>query len=137
MGFWGTAIGQASINAGQAAFLAGEGVTEVAHMVDGDIAGYEGGIVSIRNCEPAGIVTAIVPLGQGMDDPDALRKAGRTAEFEKLIAARMNAGEFLARMCHTYASESPRTFPAFERSTRSFPCLPQFQQSTGRTGAKP
>lgn len=123
MGFWGTAIGQASINAGQAAFLAGEGVTEVAHMVDGDIAGYEGGIVSIRNCEPAGIVTAIVPLGQGMDDPDALRKAGRTAEFEKLIASRMNAGEFLARMCHTYASESPPNISGIRKIHAIIPML--------------
>lgn len=123
MGFWGTAIGQASINAGQAAFLAGEGITEVAHMVDGDIAGYEGGIVSIRNCEPAGIVTAIVPLGQGMDDPDALRKAGRTAEFEKLIASRMNAGEFLARMCHTYASESPPNISGIRKIHAIVPML--------------
>lgn len=107
MGYWGTAIGQSSINSNQAAFLAAEGVAEIAHMVDGDAAGYEGGLVSIRNCEAAGIVTSIIPLGSGMDDPDALRKAGRTDEFTKLINNRMNAGEFLARMCYAFATETP------------------------------
>lgn len=107
MGFWGTAIGQSSVNAAQAAHLASEGVTELAHMVDGDVAGYDGGLTTIRNCEPAGIVTSIIPLGEGMDDPDALRKAGKTAVFASLIDNRMNAGQFLARMCHAYSMESP------------------------------
>lgn len=112
---WGCAIGQSSINPLQAAFLSSKGVTEVAHMVDGDSAGYEGGITSIRNCEAAGIVTSIIPLGEGMDDADALRQKGKSDDLQRLVNERINAGEYLAKMCAYYLSTSPPDLRAINK----------------------
>lgn len=106
-GIWGMAVGQSSISEAQAGFLASRGVTEVAHMVDGDTAGFEGGLNSIRNCESVGIVTSIIPLGKGMDDADDMRRSGRSAELHSLVEGRINAGEYLARMCSYYLSCTP------------------------------
>lgn len=96
---WGCAIGQASINGTQAAYLVSQGVTEAAHMVDGDHAGYEGALSSIREAEAVGITLSIIALGRGMDDADAMRTAGREDALHDLIKNRMNAGEYLARYC--------------------------------------
>lgn len=101
-GYWAGAIGQASINGAQAAFLLSSGVTEVAHMVDGDTAGYEGAVASIRNCESLGIVVSIITLGAGMDDADALRREGKTAQIKALVDSRFNAGEYLANLAVGY-----------------------------------
>jgi DNA primase len=62
---WGCAVGGASINSKQALYLQNRGITELAHMVDGDTAGWNGAITSIRNCESLGIVTSIIALGAG------------------------------------------------------------------------
>lgn len=96
---WGCAIGQASINSAQAAYLASQGITEAAHMVDGDHAGYEGALSSIREAEAVGITLSIIALGRGMDDADAMRTAGREDALKALINSRMNAGEYMARYC--------------------------------------
>lgn len=95
---WGAAIGGASINSGQALFLSKRGISEVAHMVDGDNAGWNGAITTIRNCEALGIVTSIIPLGSGMDDADAMYRAGKADQLHKMVHERMNAGMYLALM---------------------------------------
>lgn len=105
---WGCAVGGASINSAQAMHLQNRGVTEIAHMVDGDQAGWNGALLSIRNCESLGIVVNIIPLGAGMDDADALLRAGRADELTTLIAKRMNAGRYLAMMLRSqYSVASP------------------------------
>lgn len=112
---WGCAIGQASINSAQATFLASQGVTEAAHMVDGDHAGYEGALSSIREAEAVGITLSIIALGKGMDDADAMRTAGRSEHLKTLIQNRMNAGEYLARYC---ASLFDHPIPDLRRVSR-------------------
>lgn len=97
-GIWGCAVGGAHINAAQAAYLQERGTQEVAHMVDGDSAGWNGALTSIRNCESLGIVTSIIPLGAGMDDADALMRSGKADVLHNLVAKRYNAGTYLALM---------------------------------------
>lgn len=99
VGIWGTAIGQASINKAQALYLASQGVTEAAHMVDGDQAGWDGAVSSIREAEAVGITLSIIALGKGMDDADFLRTNGRESELTRLVESRLNAGEYLACLC--------------------------------------
>lgn len=99
IGAWGAAIGQSSINSAQALYLSSQGVTEAAQMVDGDHAGYQGALSSIRETEAVGITLSIITLGQGMDDADAMRTSGREDELRQLIENRVNAGEYLARYC--------------------------------------
>lgn len=105
MGYWAASLGGAHVNSAQATYLAGQGVTEICLIIDGDKAGYEGAVVSIRNCESVGIVAAVVALGEGLDDPDAMRQAGRTDEMHKLIEGRINSGEYLARLAGSYANQ--------------------------------
>lgn len=95
---WGCGIGGASINSGQAVFLSQRGISEVAHMVDGDPAGWNGAVTSIRNCESLGIITSIIPLGSGMDDADALLRAGKEEKLHTLLSQRQNAGMYLANL---------------------------------------
>lgn len=114
-GLWGMALGQASLNPAQAAYLVSKGVTEFAYMTDGDIAGYEGGLATIRNGESVGIVVGVIPLGQGMDDADAMRKAGKLDQLKDMVENRINAGEYLARMCCYYLSCSPPDIRAVNR----------------------
>lgn len=95
---WGSAVGGASINAAQALYLQSRGVSEVAHMVDGDQAGWNGALTSIRNCEALNIVVAVIPLGAGMDDADALLRSGKIDVLKGLVAKRMNAGRYMALM---------------------------------------
>ena len=105
---WGCAIGGASINSAQALYLQNRGVTEIAHMVDGDQAGWNGALSSIRCCEPLNIVVNIIPLGAGMDDADALVRSGKVDVLHKLIEKRMNAGQYLALMLRSlYNVASP------------------------------
>lgn len=99
VGIWGTAIGQASINKAQASYLASQGITEAAHMVDGDQAGWDGAVSSIREAEAVGITLSIIALGKGMDDADFLRTHGRESELTQLVESRQNAGEYLACLC--------------------------------------
>ncbi|MFL1449125.1 toprim domain-containing protein [Pseudomonas tritici] len=101
-GIWGCAVGGASINTGQALYLQGRNLQEVTHMVDGDIAGWNGAIGSIRSCESLGIVTSIVALGAGMDDADALLRADKVDVLLKLVEKRMNSGMYLALMLRHY-----------------------------------
>ena len=112
---WGCAIGGASINGAQAAFLQNRGVTEVAHMVDGDTGGWNGAISSIRTCEPLGIVTNIIPLGAGMDDADALMRAAKVDVLHNLLAKRMNAGRYLALMLRSFYNVSAPDQQAINR----------------------
>lgn len=112
---WGMALGQSSLNPAQAAFLVSKGVTEFAYMTDGDIAGYEGGLTSIRNGESAGLIVGIIPLGEGMDDADAMRKGGKADQLRDMVEKRMNAGEYLARMCSFYLSCTPPDLRAINR----------------------
>lgn len=102
---WGCGIGQASINSAQAAFFVSQGIEEVAHFIDGDRAGYEGALSSIRACETVGITLSVIALGAGLDDPDAMRRSGKGDELRSMIANRMNAGEFLARYCMALLTE--------------------------------
>ena len=105
---WGCAIGGDHINGAQALYLQKRGVSEVAHMVDGDVAGWNGAIASIRNCEPLGLITSIIPLGAGMDDADALMRAGKSDVLNTLVTKRMNAGLYLALMLrHCYNVAAP------------------------------
>jgi hypothetical protein len=122
-GLWGMALGQASLNPAQAAHLASKGVTEFAYVTDGDFAGYEGGLVTIRNGESAGIVVGVVPLGQGMDDADAIRKAGKLDQLKAMVANRINAGEYLARMCTYYLSVTPPDLRGINRVIAAAECL--------------
>ncbi|WGK63502.1 hypothetical protein QAO71_17185 (plasmid) [Halopseudomonas sp. SMJS2] len=120
---WGCAVGQASVNAAQAQFFAEKGVTEYAQMLDGDEAGFDSGVTTIRNCEAAGIVTSIIPLGAGMDDADALRRSGKPETLHHLVAGRINAGEYLARMCTAYLNQRPANIKAFNRVISTSRCL--------------
>lgn len=120
---WGCAVGQASVNAAQAQFFAEKGVTEYAQMLDGDEAGFDSGVTTIRNCESAGIVTSIIPLGAGMDDADALRRSGQSETLHRLVAGRINAGEYLARMCTAYLNQQPANIKAFNRVLSTSRCL--------------
>lgn len=105
LGYWGNAIGQAAINPAQALYMASKGVTEAAHMVDGDGAGYDGALASIRSCEPVGITLSIIVLGAGLDDADAMRRNGKDQQLRELIDARMNAGTYLAHYCASLLSQ--------------------------------
>lgn len=113
---WGNAIGQAHINDAQAAYLLSKGVTEAAHMVDGDGAGYTGALQSIRACESVGITLSIIVLGAGMDDADAMRRAGRGKQLADLIDSRMNAGEYLARYCQAAMMQTPPNLRAITQA---------------------
>lgn len=105
---WGCAVGGAQINSAQAIQFQSRGLTEVAHMVDGDIAGWNGALASIKNCESLNIVTSIIPLGAGMDDADALLRAGKGDSLKELVDKRMNAGRYLALMLRSqYMAQSP------------------------------
>jgi hypothetical protein len=115
MGFWVACVGGDRIIDAQAAYFAGQNVTELAFITDGDTAGYDAAVATIRNCESLGIVVNIVPLGAGMDDPDALRRAGRGEEMIKMIERRMNSGEYLARLATSYASEDPPNIRGLRR----------------------
>ena len=115
MGYWAACVGGDRIIEAQAAYFASQSVTELAFITDGDSAGYDAAVATIRNCEALGIVVNIVPLGAGMDDPDALRKAGRTEEMEQMIDRRMNSGEYLARLATSYASEDPPNLKGLRR----------------------
>lgn len=95
---WGCAVGGAQINTAQALLFQQRGISEIAHMVDGDQAGWNGALLSIRNCEALNIVTSIIPLGAGMDDADALLRAGKSDVLHSLISKRMNAGRYMALM---------------------------------------
>lgn len=95
---WGCAVGGAQINNAQALYLQSKGVTELAHMVDGDPAGWNGALASIRNCEVLNIVVSVIALGAGMDDADALLRAGKADVLRNLVAKRMNAGRYMALM---------------------------------------
>lgn len=95
---WGCAIGGAQINSAQALYMQSRGVSELAHMVDGDQAGWNGALASIRNCEALNIVVSVIPLGAGMDDADALLRAGKIDVLQGLVARRMNAGRYMALM---------------------------------------
>lgn len=105
LGHWGTAIGQASINPAQAVHMVSKGVIEAAHLVDGDVAGYDGAIASIRACESVGITLSIIVLGSGMDDADAMRRDGKSEQLVELIRNRMNAGQYLAHYCAAHLSK--------------------------------
>lgn len=120
---WGNAVGGSSINSAQAAYLCGRGIPEVAHMVDGDNAGWNGAVGSIRNCESAGIVTSIIPLGAGMDDADALLRAGKADELKRFVEKRINSGKYLALMLRSaYAQENP-DLQAISRIFAAADCL--------------
>ncbi|NVL49804.1 hypothetical protein F2S72_08635 [Pseudomonas syringae pv. actinidiae] len=95
---WGVAVGGAQINGAQALYMQGRGVTELAHMVDGDQAGWNGALASIRNCEPLNIVVSVIALGAGMDDADALLRSGKADVLRTLVNKRMNAGRYMALM---------------------------------------
>jgi DNA primase len=97
MGYNSLAIGQAGVNAAQAAFFAKHGVYELTHMTDGDRAGLRGGMDTIRNCEPIGITVYLAVLPEGADDADKLRAGGKKAVAAALINGAITAGEFLAR----------------------------------------
>lgn len=112
---WGAGIGGASINSAQAVYLCGKGVTEVAHMVDGDTAGWNGAIGSIKACESVGIVTSIIPLGAGMDDADALLRSGKETRLHELVESRVNAGNYLALMLSSLYAEQPINLKAINK----------------------
>lgn len=105
---WGCAVGGAHINTAQALQFQNRGLNEVAHMVDGDVAGWNGALLSIKNCESLNIVTSIIPLGAGMDDADALLRAGKGDALKELVDKRMNAGRYLALMLRAqYMAQAP------------------------------
>lgn len=120
---WGVGIGQASINTAQAAYFVSKGVDEAAHFIDGDNAGYEGALSSIRACETVGITLSIIALGAGLDDPDSMRRSGKGDELRSMIANRMNSGEFLARFCVARLSESPPDLRGVARIRSIARCL--------------
>lgn len=120
---WGVGIGQASINSAQAAFFVTQGIEEAAHFIDGDTAGYEGALSSIRACESVGITLGIIALGKGLDDPDAMRRSGRGKELREMIANRLNAGEFLAHYCVALLSATPPDLRGVSRIRHAARCL--------------
>ncbi|OWG38545.1 hypothetical protein CAQ69_10405 [Stutzerimonas stutzeri] len=120
---WGCAVGGASINGAQALYLQNRGITEVAHMVDGDQAGWNGAITSIRNCESLGIVLSIIPLGAGMDDADALLSSGQSGKLHTLVAKRMNAGQYLALMLRSLYNVAAPDVQAVNRIHSVAECL--------------
>lgn len=122
-GIWGVGIGGSSINAAQATYMHGRGVSELAHMVDGDHAGWNGAISSIRNCESLGIVTSIVPLGAGMDDADALLRNGRVDQIKQLIEKRINAGLYLALMLRSYLADPNPNLQLINKVYATAECL--------------
>ncbi len=120
---WGCAVGGASINSAQALYLQNRGIPELAHMVDGDQAGWNGAITSIRNCESLGIVVSIIPLGAGMDDADALLRSGQAELLHTLVSKRMNAGQYLALMLRSLYNVSSPDLQAVNRIHSTADCL--------------
>lgn len=122
-GIWGCALGGALINAEQALYLMARGVIELAHMVDGDTAGWDGAITSIRNCEGIGIITNIIPLGVGMDDPDAMVRAGKVDQLIALLDQKVNAGLYLAQMLRSVLDSTTPDSKQIHRIFATAECL--------------
>lgn len=120
---WGCAVGGASINSAQALYLQNRGIAELSHMVDGDQAGWNGAITSIRNCEALGIVVSIIPLGAGMDDADALLRSGQADLLRTLVSKRMNAGQYLALMLRSLYNVAAPDLQAVNRIHSTAECL--------------
>jgi len=112
---WGCAVGGAQINTAQALHFQQRGIGEVAHMVDGDQAGWNGALLSIRNCEALNIVTSVIPLGAGMDDADALLRAGKADALHTLVSKRMNAGRYMALMLRSLYNVAAPDLQAINR----------------------
>lgn len=120
---WGCAVGGAQINSSQALYFQQRGISEVAHMVDGDNAGWNGALLSIKNCEALDIVTSIIPLGAGMDDADALLRAGKSETLKTLVSKRMNAGRYLALMLRAQYQVAAPDLQAINRIFATAECL--------------
>lgn len=116
IGVWGCALGGAHINSEQALFFQSRGVPEVVHMVDGDSAGWNGAISSIRNCESLGIVTSVIALGAGMDDPDKLLTTGQSDLLISLMGKRINGGYYLALMLRSFYNVASPDLHAINRA---------------------
>lgn len=91
------AVGGACVIEEQAKYLAARGISALIHLTDGDVAGYHGGLQSIRFCEPYGISTYIAAIPEGEDDPDKLIATKGTEPLLALLDAAMNGGAYLAR----------------------------------------
>lgn len=139
---WGCAVGGAQINTAQALHFQQRGISEVAHMVDGDNAGWNGALLSIKNCETLNIVTSIIPLGAGMDDADALLRAGKSETLKAQVAKRMNAGRYLALMLRAQYQVAAPDLQAINRIHATADCLTPtskivFDELAARFGIRP
>lgn len=107
------AIGGANVILEQAKYLVGRGVNSLIHLTDGDRAGYEGGLSTVRNCEPLGISTYIAAIPEGKDDPDALLSKEGAEPLLAILDAALSGGAYLARdMVHArikHGLETSRT----------------------------
>ena len=105
-------VGGDSVIAAQAAFMSSRGVQALVHVTDGDKAGYQGALKSIRSCEPLGISVYVAIIPPGMDDPDTLIGRDGPAPVLKLIEDAMGAGTFIARdvalATELYGHQAPR-----------------------------
>ena len=107
------AIGGANVILEQAKYLVSRGVNSLIHLTDGDKAGYEGGLSTIKNCEPLGISTYIATIPEGKDDPDALLSKEGAEPLLAILDAALSGGAYLARdMVHArmrHGLETSRT----------------------------
>lgn len=107
------AIGGANVILDQAKYLVSRGVNSLIHLTDGDKAGYEGGLSTIKNCEPLGISTYIATIPEGKDDPDALLSKEGAEPLLAILDAALSGGAYLARdMLHArlrHGLETSRT----------------------------
>lgn len=90
-------IGGAMVTADQAKYLVSHGVDTVIHLVDGDKAGYEGGLSTISNCEPVGITVYIATIPEDQDDPDNMIGNHGTEPLLQILDNAWSGGAYLAR----------------------------------------
>lgn len=94
-GYHGVAIGGAHVTMDQARYLSRR-CWNLVHVVDADVAGFEGALATIRNCEQVGITVSVVMLPAGSSDPDELASTGKVATLQALIGKAVGSGQYAA-----------------------------------------
>ena len=107
MGVPAMACGGNAVNHAQAAHLAAEDYHEIGFVTDAGTAGMDGGFKTVERCESLGVVTYIASIPEGQDDPDAMRRNGRTQAFRELLQHAGTGGAYTARLLVTAYHKRP------------------------------
>lgn len=102
-----SAIGQASLRDVQARYLKDNGVSEVNHIIDTDIAGMKGGLKTTTNALSEGVLPYITFLGHNADDSDQVRRNGDIEHLHSSIDKAMPGYLFAALLYLKSMNESP------------------------------